>query len=124
MDNSVRKVAHGIQIIVALLLGGHVARETPGMIRSYRAVADNARVLEKYAPGIKDGTPLTVEQGEDLIYREYDGDQNRRISTAERDAVISRAQSMMHYSFPGWERSGQNILEARRRIDETQKKED
>ena len=124
MDNSVRKVAHGIQIIVALLLGGYVASQTPNMNRLHKECAENARVLEKYAPGIKDGTPLTVEQGEDLIYREYDGDQNRRISTAERNAVISRAQSMMGYSFPGWEKSGQNILEARRRIDETQEKED
>ena len=131
MDNSVRRVSNKIQMAIVLLMGGYIAYEAPDAIRSHRennkAAAEdsgeNTRVLEKYAPQIKDGIPLTADQGEDLIYGEYDIDQNRHISIAEGDKVRARAESMTHYSFPGWKESGQSILEARKRIGERQSKE-
>ena len=99
----------------------------PALVEGNRAywqqTTQDREVLENYAPQIKNGQPLTDEQGVNLIYGEHDRDKNKFISIGEAFDVNGRAERYKGRTYKGWHESGVNLSKALGEIDKRQSKE-
>lgn len=100
--------------------------QVPRLIRAERAFWEQTSMdreaLEKHAPQVKNGDPLTVEQGIKFILQEHDNNpKDGKISITEAMDVLSRVKRYER-TYAAWNESSKNLFHALMKIDKKQTK--
>ncbi len=103
---------------------GLVGIEIPNMIRCtklyHEQTSKDKIILEKYAPQVKNGEPLTIQQGIELIIKEHDNNKNGKISIMEAMDVLDRVKRYENRNYKVWNESSKNLYKSLLEIDEKQ----
>ena len=104
-----------------------IAVLAPDVIENNKAYSEQTikdrEALEKYAPKIKNGKPLTIDQGVEFIYGEHDNNPREgKISITEAMDVLNRVKRYETRTYQAWNESSKNLFEALMNIDKKQSK--
>ena len=120
----VKRSNYPVYIITSavILCTGIMALDVIRKDRLYRIqINKDKEILEKYAPQIENGNPLTIEQGIEFIYKEHDNNpKDGKISIPEALNVLDRAKIYENRKSSIWKESGKNLYRALFEIDNKQ----